>query len=132
VERRGTLMLLFSRYLFGFRIAIPALCGAAGMSPGRFTVINLAGAVFWSVTVALFGYFFGEGLEFALEDPERYERYIAVALAIGVFLALLWFRRRDFQEEVTAVRHPEELTPESAEAVAKQLEHRRATEEQQP
>jgi membrane protein DedA with SNARE-associated domain len=124
VERRGTLMLLFSRYVFGFRIAIPALCGAAGMTPLRFTVVNLAGAVVWSVSVALFGYFFGTGLEFALEDPEQYERYIAVALAIGVFLLLLWFRRRDFQEEVTAVRHPEELAPESAEAVADRLELR--------
>lgn len=121
VHRRGTLMLLFSRYIFGFRIAIPALCGAAGMPPRRFVVVNLLGAVVWSVSVALVGYFFGHTLDLALEDPVQYERYIAVALAIGVFLALLWFRRRDFHEEVTAVRHPEDLAPESAEAVAERL-----------
>jgi membrane protein DedA with SNARE-associated domain len=124
VARRGTLMLLFSRYVFGFRIAIPALCGAVGMTPRHFVVVNLVGAVVWSVSVALAGYFFGHTLELALEDPVQYERYIAVALAVGVFLALLWFRRRDFQEEVTAVRHPADLAPESAEAVAERLARR--------
>ena len=40
LQRRGSLLMLFSRFIFGLRIAIPAACGASGMSPLRFFALN--------------------------------------------------------------------------------------------
>ena len=41
VRRRSVILLLFSRYLFGFRLAIPVACGATGMCASTFTVVNV-------------------------------------------------------------------------------------------
>src|SRR5437016_13224572 len=41
VGRRGIRLLLLSRFLFGFRIVIPAACGAFGMPGARFAAINV-------------------------------------------------------------------------------------------
>ena len=49
VVRYNSQLVLGSRFIYGFRIAIPAACGASGMSPLRFTVFDLAGAALWSV-----------------------------------------------------------------------------------
>src|SRR5512145_2321841 len=39
VERRAGLLLLLSRFMYGFRAAIPMACGAAGMPPARFAAV---------------------------------------------------------------------------------------------
>jgi membrane protein DedA with SNARE-associated domain len=36
VHRRSIVLLLFSRYIFGLRLAIPIACGATGMRPHHF------------------------------------------------------------------------------------------------
>jgi membrane protein DedA with SNARE-associated domain len=45
MKRHGNWLLLGSRYAFGFRIIIPAACGAFGMPPLRFTIINYLGSL---------------------------------------------------------------------------------------
>jgi membrane protein DedA with SNARE-associated domain len=44
VQRRSVVLLLFSRYLFGFRLAIPVACGATGISAAIFSAVNAVGA----------------------------------------------------------------------------------------
>ena len=45
VGRRGGLLLLASRFAYGFRIAIPAACGALGMGVVAFTLLDLLAGV---------------------------------------------------------------------------------------
>ena len=45
VARRDNWLLLMSRFLFGFRIVIPAACGAIGMPALRFTVLNVVAGI---------------------------------------------------------------------------------------
>src|SRR3982751_2612643 len=59
VQRRSIILLLFSRYLFGLRLAIPVACGATGMCRPAFTAVNAAGAVLWAVPIGLLGFFLG-------------------------------------------------------------------------
>jgi membrane protein DedA with SNARE-associated domain len=56
VLRRSVVLLLFSRYIFGFRLDIPVACGATGMRPFIFNVVNAAGAVIWAAPVAVVGF----------------------------------------------------------------------------
>lgn len=94
---RHTKPLLFvSRFLYGFRIAIPAACGASDMSPGAFIVIDLGGAALWSMVIGLAGYSIGHVLETLLEDLRRYEWPIAGALLMTA-LAVLAVRGRDWK-----------------------------------
>jgi len=99
IDRHGTLLVFFSRFIYGFRIAIPAACGATGMSPIRFTIGDVAGSVVWSVVVGLAGFAIGQLLDRLLDDLRRYEWWIALALFCGVLIVLAWHGR-----DVLAVR----------------------------
>lgn len=94
IARHGTLLVLFSRFVYGFRIAIPAACGATGMSPVTFTIGDVIGSIVWSVVVGLAGFAIGQLLDRLLDDLRRYEWPIAAVLFCGVVLALAW-RGRD-------------------------------------
>jgi membrane protein DedA with SNARE-associated domain len=91
VRRRSVLLLLFSRYIFGFRLAIPAACGAAGMRPLLFTAVNLAGAVVWVVPVAIAGYAFAGVLEAFWHEVKQYEWHIATAMLVLITALLARF-----------------------------------------
>ena len=49
MKRHSNWVLLISRYVFGFRIIIPAGCGALGMPFLRFTLINMVSGIIWAV-----------------------------------------------------------------------------------
>jgi len=93
LDRHGTLLVFFSRFVYGFRIAIPASCGATGMSPVRFAIVDAAGSVVWSVVVGLAGFAIGQLLDRLLDDLRRYEWWIALALFCGVLMVLAWHGR---------------------------------------
>lgn len=81
-------MLLVSRYIFGFRIAIPAACGVAGMNPLIFLVTNVAGAVLWTIPVAIAGAAIAEVLEDVWTRLREYEWHIAILLLATVWVVL--------------------------------------------
>jgi membrane protein DedA with SNARE-associated domain len=85
VQSKSIGLLLVSRYIFGFRMAIPAACAMSGMRPMTFFVANVAGAIIWAVPVALIGFMVGEFLDVFWHELRRYEWHIAVAL-----LAVIW------------------------------------------
>lgn len=90
VRRRSVVLLLFSRYIFGFRLAIPVACGATGMRPATFTLVNAAGAVLWAVPVGCIAFFLGNVLETFWRDVRRWEWHIACALVVLVTALLAW------------------------------------------
>src|SRR4029453_7111096 len=57
-------LILFSRFIWGCRIAIPVVCGATGISPARFTGGDIAGAVVWGVIVGSAGWMMGQALAY--------------------------------------------------------------------
>jgi phosphatidylglycerol lysyltransferase len=99
VARRDNWLLLMSRFLFGFRIVIPAACGAIGMSAVRFTVLNVAAGVLWVIPTALAGYYFGENATLLIRGARRYTfAVIAVAALIILFTVLVWRNIRRFRQ----------------------------------
>lgn len=89
MSRRGRWLLLVSRFAYGFRILIPAACGALGMPLAAFTVINVLAGALWGVPTALAGYYGGGALDALREDLRRYEAGIAFGvLAVGVAIAV--------------------------------------------
>lgn len=83
------------RFLYGFRSLTPVLLGAAGYPVARFAVLNAAGGMLWSASVATAGYLFGGVLETLLGDLHRHELWILAALAaIAMTTAIVRRRRR--------------------------------------
>jgi membrane protein DedA with SNARE-associated domain len=90
VRRRSIVLLLFSRYLFGLRLAIPVACGATGMCASTFTVVNAAGAVMWAVPVGLIGFFLGTAVEQLWHGVREWEWHIGCGLVVLLTAFLAW------------------------------------------
>ena len=96
VQRRSVVLLLCSRYIFGFRLAIPVACGATGMHPLTFTAVNAAGAALWVIPVGCAGFFLGNVAALFWGGLRQWEWHIA---CVGVVLltALLAWKDPEFR-----------------------------------
>ncbi len=105
MSRHSSWLLLGSRYAFGFRIIIPAACGALGMPSFRFTIINLAASAIWAIPTALLGFYFGHAAEAVLSGAKFLELWILVALLIiaGAVLVVRHLRRTEWLEDLMMV-----------------------------
>jgi len=88
VVRFGLPLVVMSRFIYGFRIAIPVVCGATRMSPVRFTAGDLLGASVWTLVIGSAGYAFGHLLSIAVDDLRRHEWWIALVLVLGLGIGL--------------------------------------------
>ncbi len=119
VQRRGVLLLLFSRFLWGLRVAIPAACGATGMRPAIFFIVNLAGAFLWSVPFTLLGYLGADAVSRFYGNLRKYEWHIAAVLMLGTLLLVLWRTHgEEFKEAWIAMRQPDEIGVVSVEVIS--------------
>ncbi len=121
IQSQGALLLLFSRFMWGFRVAIPVACGAVAMRRARFSIVNAAGALLWSVSVGLAGYFLGHGLELWMTNIRRHEWEIAALLLIAVFLILLTWKRKEYREEAAALLNPADAVVNSTQHLSVKL-----------
>jgi len=89
------LILLF-RFLYGLRFLTPFVLGFSRVSRGRFLLLNMVGALVWTIAVGTGGYLFGRALEALIGDVKRYEAEILglVVLAGIVVWMIHAYRRR--------------------------------------
>lgn len=99
LARYHTPLILAMRYLYGLRAVLPFAIGMSTISTTRFQVLNLAGALLWSVTIAAGGYLFGHLVERMLGDLHRYEEMLLAVLALGG-LIFWWYSHRKAQKPV--------------------------------
>ncbi|PYQ01768.1 MAG: hypothetical protein DMF82_18315 [Acidobacteria bacterium] len=90
--RRGPWLLLVSRYTFGFRIVIPAACGAVGMPVGLFTFVDFVAVAIWAAITAALGYYGGAAVARYLHDFKQIVVWLVVAAVLCV-AAIVSFRR---------------------------------------
>ncbi|HUG52936.1 MAG TPA: phosphatidylglycerol lysyltransferase domain-containing protein [Vicinamibacteria bacterium] len=95
-ERRGVWLLLASRWTFGLRIVIPAACGAVGMRPVVFTVVDFAAVLIWALTLGLAGYYGGAAIERHLHVLQSAGAWIlaGVVLSVAVVIGVRRIRRQ--------------------------------------
>ena len=98
-ERRGIWMLLASRWTFGLRIVIPAACGAVGMRPAVFTVVDFFAVLIWALTLGLAGYYSGAAIEKHLKDIQHVGVWVLLAVVLCV-AAVVGARRVQRQARV--------------------------------
>ena len=93
-------LVLLSRFVFGFRMAIPMTVGALGMTMTRFLIADVFGAIIWSVTLGAAGYAAGHAGQLLLSNLRDNEWPVAAVLIV---LTLAWgvYRRRHVREVTT-------------------------------
>ena len=87
VESNPVRVLLLMRFLYGMRIALPALCGASTMKLSRFVRYDVATAVVWSTVFTGIGYCFGALATRAISEVGRYQVFVVCGIVvIGLLL----------------------------------------------
>jgi phosphatidylglycerol lysyltransferase len=100
----GSWVLLLSRFAFGFRIIIPAACGALGMSQLRFFILNLAAGVLWAIPTAFIGYYFGTSFSTTMHEAHR---YVMQGLVAGFLLLAIYLAIRHWRTVIATFQHLE-------------------------
>lgn len=90
--RHGGKSVLFGRFVGPVRPVIPTIAGMMGMTPARFTVVNIASAVIWAPAYLFPGVVFGASLGLASEVASRLA-VLVVGLLVGLWLTV-WMVRR--------------------------------------
>jgi membrane protein DedA with SNARE-associated domain len=91
LHRNQSLLILGARFLYGIRTVTPFLIGAAKISPVKFFVLDMIGALVWATVIGGLGYTFGAAFEAILPNIKHYELLFFIALA-GIGLAFWLFR----------------------------------------
>ncbi|PJC36467.1 PA-phosphatase [Candidatus Peregrinibacteria bacterium CG_4_9_14_0_2_um_filter_53_11] len=89
-RRRGDTSIFFGRFLPVLKETVPLVAGALGMSPRRFFLWNLLGAIGWSLVLILPGYFLAQSLNLAALWLTRAGFF---AVILFVLFVLLYFVR---------------------------------------
>lgn len=88
LARYDAILIVAVRFLYGLRVAGPAILGSYGLPPLRFAAFNAIGAGLWAVIVTAAGYLFGITIGALLGDLEQSEGIIIVAIiALGGLVA---------------------------------------------
>ncbi len=90
IKRYKTLLILFSRFMYGVRNLIPVAFGLSGIKHFEFAILNFAGALIWAFTFTSLGLASGKATSIFL-DLERYQLLI-FGFFIGIAFTITMFR----------------------------------------
>jgi membrane-associated protein len=109
-HRFGSWTIFFARFITGLRVIGALAAGTAGMPWMRFLAANACGAVVWSVTISLLGYYFGENWHL-LEKWLGRGGLIALICVLLVGVPFIWRRVRLPPAPATASADPPPQVP---------------------
>lgn len=84
MDRHGHRAIFYARFLAGLRALIYLSAGSFGVTPGRFFVYDLLGALISVPIVVSIGYLFGGQLEIAIHYLGGFERLIWVVIVLSL------------------------------------------------
>ena len=91
-DQYRTLVVLGFRFMYGLRTVTPFAFGLSGISTIRFFILNLLGAIAWSVVVALVGYLFGAAARAVIADVRKYEHLVILGILwTGALVYIIYF-----------------------------------------
>ena len=95
-DRHGGKIIIVARFIEGLRQANGIIAGISGLRWTRFLVFNAIGAALWVAVWTSIGYFSGSHINAIYGAATRYDKYLAIALALVVagYVALRMRRRR--------------------------------------
>ena len=91
-REHGPRAVFFARFISGIRVMAALAAGVSRMPWRQFLIYNSAGAVVWSTTIGLLGYFFGHSFPLIERWIGRTGLIVLVVVFVAFFLA--WRHRR--------------------------------------
>lgn len=98
ILRKGESAVIFlMRFMYGFRVVIPALLGLSAVSRKKYLFWNALGAVVWTVLYGSIGHLLGQWALLLVADIQLLEkwivRFLLVSMGAIAFLQLIRFLR---------------------------------------
>ncbi len=90
-ERHGGKTIFIGRFIGFLRALAPFIAGSSRMRYSRFLFYNAAGAILWSITFVLLGYFMGASWQVAERWIGRASAIVAGMLLLVLALVWLWY-----------------------------------------
>ncbi|RWR02136.1 membrane protein [[Pantoea] beijingensis] len=94
IRRRPTLFVIGVRFMYGFRLIGPIIIGASRLNPLKFFLLNITGALLWSLIFVSLGYFAGEMIAPWLHKLDQHLKHLLWA---GAALVAVWGARFAFK-----------------------------------
>jgi len=89
-DRYPVRVMLFMRYFYGVRMAMPIICGMSTIPFGRFIRYNIPTAAVWAGIFVWAGYAFGLAAKAFIGEVEKFEIVFTVVLgAIGIVYGMI-------------------------------------------
>ncbi|MDZ7736844.1 MAG: DedA family protein [Gammaproteobacteria bacterium] len=85
LHKHKYLLILGHRFIYGMRSITPFAIGASGINTITFATLNAIGSALWTTIIGTAGYFFGHTLERYLEEIDRYEHWVLLAIFCIIF-----------------------------------------------
>jgi membrane protein DedA with SNARE-associated domain len=103
MRRHGHRAIFYARFVAGLRALVYLTAGSLGVTPLRFFLYDLAGALISVPVVVTLGYLFGNELEAALRYIGGVEKvvWLVVALSLGVYAMRMLMFTREREESQT-------------------------------
>lgn len=120
-SRRGSVTLLFAKFIPGLSTVAAPIAGQTGMAYPRFLAFDLAGSIFWSLSFLLAGWFFGDVAQRSQAFFGVLSHFAAVVFLLMVVGFFAWrvIKNRRFLASVRELRlDPEDLKAMMEEAAA--------------
>lgn len=104
--RYGAPSLILAKYIPGFAAVSTTLAGESGTSWRRFVIYDGIGAALWAGGAIALGAIFHEAVEAVLMQLDQLGQLAVLLLvvAIGLFVAVKWWQRRRFMEQIRMSR----------------------------
>ncbi|MGF6152239.1 DedA family protein [Pseudomonas fluorescens] len=96
IARYPSMSVFSVRFLYGMRLVGPMVIGASGLSPLRFSLWNMLGAMVWATLFVSGGYWAGEALQQLFGDlrPYRVPIGLGVVAVVAVVVLILHLRNK--------------------------------------
>ena len=98
-KKYGTYIILFSRYLIGMRAALSLSLGIFNVPFKQFTLLNMLSAIFWALTVGIFGFILGKAALALLGDIKKYEWLLVLTIIVIAFMGYKLKKKIEKAEE---------------------------------
>jgi membrane protein DedA with SNARE-associated domain len=87
LHKYDTFFIFTFRFIYGIRNISPLAIGTAGISPKKFSSLNVPAAIIWAVSIAGAGYIFANVIQRVIDNFGRYQKMILLGIAaIGCIL----------------------------------------------